>query len=73
LTEDELRVVEQYVRANYEAVMEQDRRIRERADARRQPPDVEKAERQSRLERIETARRQIRSQEQERNGDSASA
>jgi uncharacterized protein (DUF433 family) len=72
LTEEDIRVVEQYVRENYEAVMEQDRRIRERAESRRKTPEVEEAERKERLARIESARRRIRDQKQERNGDSAS-
>jgi uncharacterized protein (DUF433 family) len=72
LTDEEIRAIEQYVRENFEAVMEQDRRIRERAESRRKTPDQEEAERQERLARIEAARRQIRDQKQERNGDSAS-
>ena len=72
LTSEEIRVVEQYVRENYDAVMEQDRRIRERAETRRMPHDSEESERQGRLTRIEAARRQIHDQKLERNGDSAS-
>lgn len=41
LTLDEIHVVEEYVRANFDAVMEQDRRIRERNANRRNPPDAE--------------------------------
>ena len=43
LTIEEVQVVEQYVRENYEEVMEQDRRIRERAAARRPSPEAEEA------------------------------
>jgi uncharacterized protein (DUF433 family) len=71
LTEEEIRVVEQYVQSNYNAVMEQDRLIQERAAARRKSPDVEEAERKERLERLENARRTIRQRKQERNGDQA--
>lgn len=72
LTVEEIQAVERYVLDNYEAVMAQDRRIRERAAARRKPPEVEEAERKERLERLETARQLIRQRKQERNGDPAS-
>lgn len=71
LTVEEIEAVERYVQENYEAVMEQDRRIREGAAARRQPPEVEDAERQERLKRLENARQLIRRGKQERNGDPA--
>src|SRR5262245_27473783 len=71
LTAEEIQVVEQYVRENYEAVMEQDRLIRERAAARRKPPEVEEAERTERLERLESVRRRIRQEKQVPNGDQA--
>jgi uncharacterized protein (DUF433 family) len=73
LTAEEIRAVEQYVRDNYVAVMEQDRRIRERSAARQAPPEVAEAERQDRLARLEGARRRIRQQQQEYNGDSTPA
>jgi uncharacterized protein (DUF433 family) len=63
LTREEIHVVEQYIQDNYDAVMEQDRRIRERAASRREPPEVEEAERKQRLERLENARQMIRQQE----------
>jgi uncharacterized protein (DUF433 family) len=69
LTVEEIEAVERYVRDNYAAVMEQDRRIRERAAARRKSPQVEEAERLERLERLEKARQLIRQGKQERNGD----
>jgi len=71
LSDDEITTVEQYVRENYEAVMELDQRIRARAAARRKPPQAEEAERQQRLARLDAARQRIRGQKQERNGDSA--
>ena len=43
LTVEEIETVERYVQDNYEAVMEQDRRIRERAAARRNPPEADEA------------------------------
>jgi uncharacterized protein (DUF433 family) len=59
LTVAEIEAVEKYVQDNHEAVMEQDRRIRERATGRRKPPEVEEAERNERLKRLEKARQEI--------------
>jgi uncharacterized protein (DUF433 family) len=69
LTVDEIRAVERYISENYQAVIEQDRRIRERAEARRKTPEAEDAERAQRLERLDTVRQRIRQGKQERNGD----
>src|SRR5579862_934338 len=66
LTVEEIQAVAGYVRSNYDAVMEQDRRIRERAASRQKPPDVEENEHSERLERLNTARRLIRQREQAR-------
>jgi uncharacterized protein (DUF433 family) len=41
LTLEELTVVERYVHENFEAVMEQDRRIRERNARRKNSPEIE--------------------------------
>jgi uncharacterized protein (DUF433 family) len=41
LTIEEILVVQEYVRQNYDAVMEQDRRIRERNAQRTTPPEIE--------------------------------
>jgi hypothetical protein len=71
LTDEEIAVIERYVREHYDAVMEQDRRIRERAAARRKPPEVEAAEHREVLQRLEAARQEIRRRKQERNGDHA--
>jgi uncharacterized protein (DUF433 family) len=71
LTVGEIEAVAQYIQNNYEAVMEQDRRIRERAIARRKPPGVEEAERKERLQRLEKARHSIQQGKQEANGDRA--
>jgi hypothetical protein len=72
LTVPEIEVVEQYIQDNYDAVMEQDRRIRERIAARHKPAEVEEAERTERLQRLEEARRLIRRKKQEPSGDPAS-
>ena len=69
LTLEEIKVIERYVQENYAAVMEQDRRIRERAAARRPPPEVEAEQQRERRERLEQFRQVIRQQKQERNGD----
>jgi uncharacterized protein (DUF433 family) len=72
LTVPEIQAVERYVLANYDAVMEQDRRIRERNAARRKPAGVEEAERNEQRQRLEAARRLIRQKKQEHGGDPAS-
>jgi hypothetical protein len=41
LTMDEILAIQQYVRDNYDAVMEQDCRIRERASQRTTPPEIQ--------------------------------
>ena len=72
LTPAEISAVEKYVTDNFDAVMEQDRRIRDRLAARQKQPDVEKAERQQLLDRLENARRMILQKKQEHSGDPAS-
>jgi uncharacterized protein (DUF433 family) len=72
LTVEEIQAVERYVRDHQEAVLEQDRRIRERSAARRKPPQHEAADRKEWLARLEAARQRIRQGKQERNGDPAS-
>ena len=49
LTVPEIEAVERYVLDNYDAVIEQDRRIRERNAARQNSTDVEEAERTERM------------------------
>jgi uncharacterized protein (DUF433 family) len=71
LTVQEIQAVERYIQENFDAVMTQDRRIRERIAAREKPPEAEEAERKVRLERLDAARRLIRQQQRERNGDPA--
>jgi hypothetical protein len=66
LTDEEIGVIERYVREHHDAVMEQDRRIRERAEARRKPPELEEAERRERLKRLDAAREEIRRRKLER-------
>jgi uncharacterized protein (DUF433 family) len=72
LTAAEIAVVERYFLEHQDELLAQDRRIRERAAARRNPPDVEDALRKARLDRLESARQRIRQKKQEQNGDHAS-
>ena len=57
----EIEVVERYISDHYDQVMEQDRRIRERAAARTKPPEVEQALRNERRQRLQRAREEIAS------------
>jgi hypothetical protein len=41
LTREEFQAIQQYVRDHYEAVMDQDRRIRERTAQRTTPPEIQ--------------------------------
>ncbi len=59
LTVEDIVVVEQYIRDHLDEVMEQDRRIRERAAARRKPQKQQEAEHRELLQRLEDARRRI--------------
>lgn len=63
LTDEEIAVIERYVKENREEVMEEDRRIRERTASQRNPLEVEKILREARIERLAwvEARRQQRS------------
>ncbi len=65
LTDEEIAVIERYVREHFDAVMEVDQRIRERAAARRKPPEVEEFERRACLMRLEAAREDIRRRKRE--------
>ena len=71
LTVPEIQAVERYVRDHYDAVMEQDQRIRERNAARQNSADVEEAEHEERMQRLEAARRSIRQMKQEQCSDPA--
>jgi uncharacterized protein (DUF433 family) len=51
LTLEEIRVIERYIEEHKEEVAETDRRIRERAATRQNPPEVEKILRDSRAVR----------------------
>lgn len=70
LSDDEIQVIERYVEEHYDEVMEQDRRIRERAAARRNSPEIEEIRRRGR-EKLEALRKQfeLKRRQQEHNGD----
>jgi uncharacterized protein (DUF433 family) len=69
---EEIQAVEQYVRENYEAVMAEDRRIRERNAQQKNAPEVEEILRCG-GEKMAALREEFRKkkQAQERNGDLA--
>jgi hypothetical protein len=52
LTLEEIQVIQQYVRDNHDAVMEQDRRIREREANRVTPPEILKIREEGRARRL---------------------
>jgi uncharacterized protein (DUF433 family) len=72
LTVDEIQAVEQYVRENYEAVMDQDRLIRERNAQKRNPPQIDEILRRG-GDKMAALREEWKKtkRSQERNGDRA--
>jgi uncharacterized protein (DUF433 family) len=58
LTKEEIRLVEQYIAQNREAVEEQDRRIRERNACRKDAPEIE-ALRQRGRSKLATLRKEL--------------
>src|SRR5262245_25984280 len=52
LTDEEIQVIEQYIRDHYEEVMAQDRRIRERAANRVIPPEILESRRRGRAKML---------------------
>ncbi|HVC94748.1 MAG TPA: DUF433 domain-containing protein [Pirellulales bacterium] len=73
LSVDEIQAVEQYVQENYEAVMNQDRLIRERNAQRRNAPHIDEILRRG-GEKMAALRDELKKKKrsQERNGDRAS-
>src|SRR5258708_5382763 len=71
ITLEELKIVERYVQENYEAVMEQDRRIRERNAQRKNSPEIEEILRRG-GEKMAALREEFKARKlQEQNGDHA--
>ena len=69
LTLEEFRAVEQYVRDNYDAVEEQDRRIRERNAARTTSPEVQEIREKGRAKAAALAEQFGKDQAREKSGD----
>jgi uncharacterized protein (DUF433 family) len=73
VTLEEIQVVERYVQENYDAVMEQDRRIRERTANRKNSPEIEEILRRG-GEKMAALREEVKKRKlQELNGDHASS
>lgn len=68
LTLEELQVIQQYVRDNHDAVMEQDRRIRERTANRVTPPEILKILEEGRAKRLALMEQFAKKRAQEKNG-----
>jgi uncharacterized protein (DUF433 family) len=71
LTVEEVQVVERYVQEHYDAVMEQDRRMRERNATRTNPPHIEEILHRG-GQKMAALREEFKRKKQERNGDQAS-
>ena len=70
LTLEEIQLVQQYVRDNHDAVMEQDRRIRERNAKRVIPPKILEIRKQGRAKLLVLMEQFAKNKAQEKNGDS---
>jgi hypothetical protein len=72
LTVEEIEVVRRFFDANYDVVMEQDRRIRQRHAHRQNTPEIEEILRRGGI-KMEALRKEFQKKKlQERNGDHAS-
>jgi uncharacterized protein (DUF433 family) len=69
LTREEIHVIQQYVRDNYDAVMEQDRRIRERTANRVTPPEILEIRKKGRAKMLALMEQFAKNKAQEKNGD----
>lgn len=69
LTLEELQVIQQYVRDNFDAVMEQDRRIRERTANRVTPPEILKIREAGHAKVLALMEQFAKKKAQECNGD----
>lgn len=71
LTREELLAIQDYVRDHYDEVMEQDRRIAERAANRVTPPEISKIREEGRAMRLALMEKFAKSKAQEKNRDSS--
>ena len=69
LTVADIQAVEGYVRENYDAVMEGDRRIRERNANRKIPPEIEEIRRRGHAKLLALKEQFAKQKKQEGNGD----
>ena len=69
LTVNDIQAIREYVRANYEAVMEQDRHIRERAAKRTTPPEIQEIRKRGHAKALALMEEFARGKSQETNGD----
>ncbi len=68
LTVEEFEAIEEYVRANHDTVMDQDRRIRERNAQRTIAPEIQEIQRKGHA-KVLALREQFGKKAQEKNGD----
>jgi uncharacterized protein (DUF433 family) len=69
LTKEDIKVVQQYIQDNYEAVMEQDRRIRERNATRTIPPEIQEIRKKGHAKAVALMERFAKDKAGEKNGD----
>ncbi|HVC93446.1 MAG TPA: DUF433 domain-containing protein [Pirellulales bacterium] len=62
LTDEEIRVIKQYIDEHWDEVMAEDRRIEQRNATRKNSPEVERILREARAERLATTERLQREQ-----------
>ena len=68
LKREEIQAIQQYVRDNYEAVMEQDRLIRERTAKRTIPPEIQEVRAKGHAKALALKEQFARSKAQGKNG-----
>ena len=71
LTKEDITAILQYVRENFDAVMEQDRRIRRRNLERMTPPEIQEIRKKGHAKALALMEQFARKNGQEKNGDSS--
>jgi uncharacterized protein (DUF433 family) len=69
LTKEEIQTIQQYVCDNYDAVMEQDRRIRERNAQRTTPPEIQEIREKGRVKALALMEQFAKKKVEENNSD----
>ena len=72
LTAQDIEAAQRYVRDNHDAVMEQDRRIRERSAERTVPPQIQEIRRKGRAKALALMEQFAKNKALEKNGDPSS-